>query len=438
MQRIFFPGAFLVLCAFLSAQGTYDELLTRARSSLTAKDYPAAVTAAQQAMGVDNRRWEAYAIAANGYSGQRLYDDAIESLQSALARAPDIKKPLIREALSDLRKEQGAPPPVPSVQTPASPPTVTYRIADVRISSEGKRVMFGGESADSKQIYTVSLDGGIPRRITSEGNVNERGRWSSDSKSIVFLSNRGGSSQIWTMNTDGSNAHKLTADPPRIHELAVSAKIVYLALDHLFKLSYRGVGEPQGGLALTPDRSVAGEYDIAPDGAEVCYVSATDSAANFNLYTVPMAGGASRRITTSPAADRNPIYSPDGRYIAYRAQLPVADDRDRWRLVVLERITGKVTNLTEELKRSVKTFAWSPDSGQLFFVVDESHGSNLLRVPVTGGTFQVTVSYADQHISEMQFTPDGKTLLFLAQKGQDFPKLYRALSSGGVPSVLAP
>ena len=55
-------------------------LLARARAALATKDYQAAVTASQQAIGTDDRRWEAYAIAANAYTGQRLYGDAIESL----------------------------------------------------------------------------------------------------------------------------------------------------------------------------------------------------------------------------------------------------------------------------------------------------------------------------------------------------------------------
>ena len=214
MMRAITVGVFVSVGLLWAQQISYDELLARARSALATRDYQAAVSACQQAIGMDDHRWEGYAVAANGYSGQRLYPEAIESLQAALARTADDKKPLIREALSDLRKRQEAiPPPVSIVTTPESSPTGTYRIADVRISPDGKMVLFTGERGGSKHIYAVALDGSAPRPITREGRANDNGRWSPDSKSIVFLSDRGGSRQVWTIGADGSHPVGLTSVP---------------------------------------------------------------------------------------------------------------------------------------------------------------------------------------------------------------------------------
>ena len=71
------------------------------------------------------------------------------------------------------------------------------------------------------------------------------------------------------------------------------------------------------------------------------------------------------KITSTPGADSSPRYSPDGKYIAWRAQVRAGYESDRWRLMVLERATGKVTNLTESLDRWVNSFTWSPDSRPL-------------------------------------------------------------------------
>ena len=92
---------------------------------------------------------------------------------------------------------------------------------------------------------------------------------------------------------------------------------------------------------------------------------------NSDLYVVPIArrpGRARSRIT--PGADSSPRYSPDGKYIAWRAQFRAGYESDRWRLMVLERATGKVTNLTESLDRWVNSFTWSPDSASLFFTTE--------------------------------------------------------------------
>src|SRR5438477_7304542 len=76
------------------------------------------------------------------------------------------------------------------------------RISDPQISPDGRTVAFTVQSIDvdankrPNQIWVVPLMGGVPRRITSDGESNERPRWSPDSKSIAFVSDRGGSPQI--------------------------------------------------------------------------------------------------------------------------------------------------------------------------------------------------------------------------------------------------
>src|SRR6185436_19213726 len=117
------------------------------------------------------------------------------------------------------------------------------------------------------------------------------------------------------------------------------------------------------------------DYAIAPDGTEVCFaMNADDLAAvstNSDLYVVPTAGGEIKKITVNPAADSSPRYSPDGKYLAFRSQFRAGYESDRWRLMLLERATGKVTNLTESLDRWVASFTWSPDSSRLFFNVED-------------------------------------------------------------------
>src|SRR5206468_6838794 len=117
------------------------------------------------------------------------------------------------------------------------------------------------------------------------------------------------------------------------------------------------------------------DYAISPDGAEVCYVSNPDevleTSTNSELYVVPIAGGPAVKITINPATDNSPQYSPDGKYIAYRAQFRAGYESDRWRLLLLERATGRVINLTENLDRWVNSFKWAPDSTRVFFTVED-------------------------------------------------------------------
>ena len=91
------------------------------------------------------------------------------------------------------------------------------RISDPQISPDGRSVAFTVQSIDAaankrpKQIWMSPLYGGVPRRLTTDGETNERARWSPDGRSLAYVSDRGGSSQIWIMNADGSYPHQVTS-----------------------------------------------------------------------------------------------------------------------------------------------------------------------------------------------------------------------------------
>ena len=114
---------------------------------------------------------------------------------------------------------------------------------------------------------------------------------------------------------------------------------------------------------------------MSPDGKEVCFARNDDpvpaTSTNAELWVVPTAGGAPRRIAGSPGYDGSPQYSPDGGSIAFRAQLRAGHEADRWRLMVYDRKSGAVRALTEGFDRHVDAFAWSTDSKTLFFVASD-------------------------------------------------------------------
>jgi dipeptidyl aminopeptidase/acylaminoacyl peptidase len=135
----------------------------------------------------------------------------------------------------------------------------------------------------------------------------------------------------------------------------------------------------------------------------------------------------------NPGADSGPLYSPDGKYVGYRAQFRAGYESDRWRLLVLERATGKVTNLTDNLDRWVSGFIWSPDSSKLFFTAEDRGRQPIEYVPVTGGGLRIAVS-GDNHLDEMQLTRNGEHIVYTMQSGSQPAEIYRGAASGG-PAV---
>jgi dipeptidyl aminopeptidase/acylaminoacyl peptidase len=371
------------------------------------------------------------------------------------------------------------------------------RIGDPQISPDGQWVAFTVRSIDlaankrPQQIWIVPLAGGTPRQITHDGENNQRARWSPDSKRIAYVSDRGGSQQIWMMDPDGGNARQVTnfaaeadgvlfapdgknllftsevypecggddscnksnleADKKNPVKARVYTELLYRhwtewqsrRRSHLLSVPIEK-GPPRDltpGTREVPPFSLDGtdDYDISPDG-EVCYAMNADpvpaTSTNTDLYVVPIDGGQTRKITATPGADATPRYSPDGKYLAWRAQFRAGYESDRWRLMVLERATGKVTNLTENIDRWVTNLAWSPDSVNVFFTTTDRGRQAIQLIPVTGGAIRVAAS-GDSVLDEMQLTRDGKTMVYTQETGASPAEIYRASSAGGPPIALS-
>ncbi len=98
-------------------------------------------------------------------------------------------------------------------------------------------------------------------------------------------------------------------------------------------------------------------YAFSPDGKEVAFTSNIDeveaASTNNEIFIVPTAGGTPKKISTSPGSDSTPLYSPDGKWIAWRMQKRAGYESDRFRLVIYNRQTGEIKNLTEGFDRWV-------------------------------------------------------------------------------------
>jgi dipeptidyl aminopeptidase/acylaminoacyl peptidase len=370
------------------------------------------------------------------------------------------------------------------------------RVQEPALSPDGKTIAFVVRKFDveantsTRHIYTVAMDGGTPKQITSEGTLNERPKWTPDSQQIVFVSNRSGESQIWRMGSDGSAPKQITRisteaggvivspdgknivfqsavypdcpdDACNKTRLAEEAKSKvkarsYTSLLYRHWTEFQGkrrnhlfVSSIEGGVAkdLTPGPrdvppfSLGGtdDYAIAPDGTELCFVMNQDEnlamSTNSDLFVVSMAGGEAKKITTmNPAADNSPAYSPDGKMLAYRAQSKAGYESDKWRLVVMDRTTGSATILTETLDRWVESFTWSPDSKRLFFTVADRGRQNLQMMPAAGGGAQTVVAGASS-IDDVQFTPDGKTMIYSEHSAVRPLEIFKA-SPRSIPQAM--
>src|SRR5690606_10238773 len=215
-------------------------------------------------------------------------------------------------------------------------------------SPDGQLIAFVSTRGDDEQpqLYVIPVDGGEARRVTNVPTGVIAPKWFPDSRRIAFLS------QVWTdldtwvemdkRMTERSES-KMTA---RVWEKAPVTYWDHFLDDrqtHIYSIDIDG-GEPQPitrhcGVALDRAEPDANSYDISPDGTEVAFAVNTDRSGiepNFDIFTLPVEGGSTQNLKNltqdNPADDTVPVYSPDGRSLAFRRQLIRDFYADRARL----------------------------------------------------------------------------------------------------------
>ncbi|MGI8783132.1 MAG: prolyl oligopeptidase family serine peptidase [Acidobacteriota bacterium] len=363
------------------------------------------------------------------------------------------------------------------------------RVSDPQPSPDGKTVAFVvtviDEAANTRNsdVWLVSTEGGNSRQLTHGKGSDDTPRWSPYGKSLAFVSDREGSSQIWTVSPSGGEAKKLTAFPtgaagivwsPDGKNLAFTSdiysdcddapciekrekaksesKIRARVIDGLLfrhwntwkdgLRSHIWIVPASGGTARdvtpgdfdAPPFSLGGPpaYAFSPDSSELAFERNTDkveaTSTNSDLFVVSVAGGQPRRVTSNTAADGGPLYSPDGRYIAYRAQRRAGFESDRWQLMLYDRQSQQHRSLTASLDRAIDGYAWARDSRSLFVVYEDQGKTTTAQVLVAEGSSRRLLGGATD--GDLSVTSDGRTLIFTRQSLTHPVEIYRASSDG--------
>jgi dipeptidyl aminopeptidase/acylaminoacyl peptidase len=293
----------------------------------------------------------------------------------------------------------------------------------------------------------VATTGATARRLTSHPANDSSAQWSRDGQFIYFLSTRSGSAQIWRLNLSGGEAEQVTDLPldvgsfklsPDNTKLALSlevfadcedlactksrldasknAKTTGMTHDRLFvrhwdtwadgRISRLFLFELKDGridggpvaLSGSLDADVpskpfgdASEYTFSPDSKKVVFSTKLKGSqeawsTNFDLYEVAIDGSELRNLTqANEATDTQPIFSPDGTMLAWRAMTRPGFEADRFHVVVLDLKTGEQRALTDAWDRSVSSIAFSKDSKTIYATADHFGQRPLWAIDVKTG-----------------------------------------------------
>ena len=303
-----------------------------------------------------------------------------------------------------------------------------------RWSPDGRWIAFESDRGGGHQIWVLPAAGGESFKLTTVSTEASQPVWSADGRQIAFVSSV--FAEYSGQPFAESNAHnkaRLDAREQSKVKARVLGELLYRHWDswtdgvrqHLFVLPFNNgaAGEPRdvtpGDRDAVPTSSTfdAGdEFAFTADGRALVHTAEPSPAridswsTNFDLLSEDLGSGQTTPLTTNPAGDGLPRFSPDGRTLAYRAQERAGFEADRWQLWVTDPAAGARHSLTRDLDASVDSIDWAPDGRTIYVVVAESAASTVWAVPVDGSPR--TKIWHGGTVGDLRVSPDGAWLYF--------------------------
>jgi Tol biopolymer transport system component/DNA-binding winged helix-turn-helix (wHTH) protein len=269
------------------------------------------------------------------------------------------------------------------------PPPTYWGDALVRLAPSGEEIAFARTRAlGVTDIYIADIAGGDEHQLTDDRLKIHGLDWSSDGERLYFSSNRGGTFGLWSIGKEGGKPQPLMAGI-NADSVAVSrsgGRLIFeteITATRLHRLSLLGdagttsatltqasgwdwhpvVSDDGKRMAYISDRAgspelwiagidgsnpakltnFGGPYANAPawsrDGSRLALTVPIEG--NFDIYTVDAATGATERLTSHPASDRNPSWSGDGRSVYFGS-----NRTGQWEIWRFDTSAGTVQQLT--------------------------------------------------------------------------------------------
>ena len=313
------------------------------------------------------------------------------------------------------------------------------------ISNDGTRVAYTvttsnlQKGSSNTEIYVMNVDGSNQKQLTNNDAADFNPIWKTDDSGILFSSTRTGLTQLFCLPIDGGEAEQLTDFALGVSSVKLSVdgkQILFQAIvfpecgidiacnnkinnaindgpvqahlaDSLFvrhwteyndgkythTISYNFETEEYKdltpGFFNSPAFSAGGStnYNFSPNSKFVTFdskrVSNIATSTNTYVFIVNDNGKELKNITRdNKAADFNPVFSPDGKKIAYLTQVIPEYESDRIRLAIynIENRTSEI--ITDNFDNWINDFEWSSDSKSIYFTGFEKGYLPLFRINI--------------------------------------------------------
>ena len=285
----------------------------------------------------------------------------------------------------------------------------------------GAQIAFASDRDGDNEIYVMDADGGNLRRLTNNRHGDGDPVWSPDGKRIAFKSDRAGhfnrhgwhTHDIYVMDADGSNQQKLTNNPADDWDPSWSPDGKRIAFtswrDGPFNIEVYVMDADGGNLQnLTNNPRDDRNPFWSPYGAHIVFSARRDGhfenkfSITHEVYVMDVDGGNQRRLTNNRSNDWDPVWSPDGKRIAFQADRK--GNLEKFDIYVIDADGGNPQNLTNHRAWDGSP-SWSPDGERIVFHSERDGNNEIYVMDVDGGNLQNLTNHPANDSSPAWYTP---------------------------------
>lgn len=326
------------------------------------------------------------------------------------------------------------------------------RVGGLSVSPDGKDVLYGvqyysiPQNKGNRDLYVVPVSGGNAVQLTKTADGEQEAKWSLDGSDIYFLSSESGSSQLWKMRKDGKKRKQVSKFDKDIETFSISpdqSKILFVAQVQYGKrvkdiypdlplssgkvvddLMYKHWDEwvetiPHPFVADLTKKGLENVVDIlegqpyespmkpwggieqlawSPDGKSIAYTCRKKMgkdyalSTNSDIYLYTLESKETKNLTEGMMGyDTNPVFSPNGQFIAFQSMARDGYEADQDRLFIHDLKTGTNRCLSDSLDGDVSSACWTKDGRTIYFLSALQAVTQIFKVDVqTASVKQIT------------------------------------------------
>ena len=365
-----------------------------------------------------------------------------------------------------------------AAQTPSVEQSLSLKSASgPRISPDGRYVAYTvqetnwEDNAFETEIWIAVVATGERYQLTNAKKSSSAPRWSPDSKRIAFVSDRDGKRQLYLIGPSGGEAAQLTSLETGVSGFDWSPdgrRIAFSAADpesksrkerkekygefeivkadythtHLWMIDVPNeVKEKKAEpVRLTEGSALSlGGFDWSPDSSRIAFSATTDpdigSSGTADIYVLNVADKNLKKIVSTQGPDTNPVWSPNGREIAYQT----SNAREFFfytnsYIAVANADGGAQRLLTDRFDEQPALLIWSREG--IYFSGLQRTSAHLFRLdPSTKAITQISAP-SSFSASQFSFTNDHKQVAFVGAGPDQYSEVQVSSLKPFTPRVL--